>query len=172
MLRYIIDELREIHGIDKVAVCASTGIAASHISGTTIHSFAGIGLGNGNLIEKVKKNPKCVARWRKTKVLIIDEISMLDGYLFNALEIIARELRQHKSSTSMPFGGIQLILCGDFFQLPPVQLQRNRFAFESPAWQLCNIQTQILTGNEHEQFDLFMTPHHPFSQQTNYPPRY
>lgn len=120
---------------DSVAVCASTGLAACNIGGVTLHSFAGIGLGKEpvpDLIRKIKKNNKAKTRWMKTKVLIIDEISMVDGELFDKLEAIARAIKNN----SLPFGGIQLVITGDFFQLPPVP-ENNRmatFAFDAKTW--------------------------------------
>lgn len=145
LLRRIIADLKVKHGSGTVAVTASTGLAAYHIGGITVHSFAGIGLGKGDLaslIKTVRKNRKVMRRWRDTKVLIIDEISMIDGRLFDNLDGIARGVRRQKNA---PFGGIQVIVCGDFYQLPPVsKLQINpdgtemkeqaRFTFESEAW--------------------------------------
>lgn len=118
----------------KVVVAASTGIAATHINGVTIHSWAGVQLGVGGartLVPRVMKNKAACQRWRKAKVLILDEVSMIDGMLFEALDAIGREAR---GCPSRPFGGIQLVLSGDFFQLPPVSLNRCGFAFETPAW--------------------------------------
>jgi ATP-dependent DNA helicase PIF1 len=117
LLREIIAALRKKHfkEPDRVAITASTGLAACNIGGVTLHSFAGIGIGNSSipeLIRKIKRNPKAKHRWMRTKVLIIDEISMVDGDLFDKLEAIARELRKN----GRPFGGIQLIITGDFFQ--------------------------------------------------------
>ena len=117
-----------------MATTASTGIAACNIGGITLHSFAGIGLGVGEapeLAQRIKGNISCKRRWLRTKVLIIDEISMIDGALFDKLEAIARTLRLN----ARPFGGIQLIVTGDFFQLPPIR--GSSFAFESIAWGTC-----------------------------------
>ncbi|CAD6887500.1 unnamed protein product [Tilletia controversa] len=136
LLREIIKELRTRHARnpDAVAITASTGIAACNVGGTTLHSFAGIGLGAGTvpqLMAFLRKNRKSVARWLKTKVLIIDEVSMLDADLFDKLEEIARMLRK----STKPFGGIQLIVTGDFFQLPPVTYNNQpKFAFEAKCW--------------------------------------
>jgi len=97
----------------------ANGLAAINVGGTTIHSFAGIGFGTdpiGKLIAIVRKNREARERWLRCKTLIIDEISMLLGGLFDKLEELAREIRVNPK----PFGGIQLVLCGDFFQLPPV----------------------------------------------------
>lgn len=131
---------------DRVAVTASTGLAACNIGGVTIHSFAGIGLGKENaefLIKRIKKNPKAKSRWQRTSFLIIDEISMVDGDLFDKLEAIARGLRNN----GHPFGGIKLVVTGDFFQLPPVPDNGRvaRFAFEAEKWNICVPNTIGLT---------------------------
>eukprot|EP01130_Rhizamoeba_saxonica_P012760 TRINITY_DN5416_c0_g1_i2.p1 TRINITY_DN5416_c0_g1~~TRINITY_DN5416_c0_g1_i2.p1 ORF type:complete len:472 (+),score=78.37 TRINITY_DN5416_c0_g1_i2:169-1584(+) len=101
----------------KVAITASTGIAAINIGGITLHSFAGVQLAR-NIKElngcKSKQNQH---RWKSVKILIIDEISMINPVLFHRLDRIARDIRNDKR----PFGGIQLVLCGDFLQLPPVK---------------------------------------------------
>mmetsp|Transcript_29018 Transcript_29018/g.70769 ORF Transcript_29018/g.70769 Transcript_29018/m.70769 type:complete len:746 (-) Transcript_29018:121-2358(-) len=117
LLNRIIDVLPS-HG---TFVTASTGRAAVQLGGITLHSFAGIGLGlrNGvsvhDLLRRARR-PETAHRWRSANVLIIDEISMIDAETFDALELIAREVRED----SRPFGGIQLVLTGDFLQLPPV----------------------------------------------------
>ncbi|XP_076285500.1 pif1 DNA helicase [Lasioglossum baleicum] len=121
---------------DVTMATASTGVAACHIGGITLHQFAGIGLGTGNLercIQMASRN--CVGTWRKTKHLIIDEISMVDADYFDKVEAVARHIRKNER----PFGGMQLILCGDFFQLPPVSKrdQKAKFCFQSSAWEKC-----------------------------------
>lgn len=81
-----------------------------------MHSFSGIGLGQGSaeqIVARIFKNRSACARWHEAKVLIIDEISMLSGELFEKLEEAARKIRKNNT----PFGGIQLIACGDFFQV-------------------------------------------------------
>ena len=137
MLREIIKVLREKYKRepDRVAVTASTGLAACNIGGVTLHSFGGIGLGKEpvpDLVKKIKRNMKAKNRWMRTKVLIIDEISMVDGDLFDKLEGIARIIRNN----GRPFGGIQLVITGDFFQLPPVpdSGRVSRFAFDGATW--------------------------------------
>ena len=120
---------------DRVAVTASTGLAACNVGGVTLHSFAGIGLGKEvvpELVKKVKRNQKAKQRWLRTKVLIVDEISMVDGDLFDKLEAIARAIRNN----GRPFGGIQLIITGDFFQLPPVPDYGKvaKFCFDAGTW--------------------------------------
>ena len=137
LLREIIKELHRKHAKrpDSVAVTASTGIAACNIGGVTIHSFAGIGLGKetvAQLVNKIRKNRKAAARWARTQVLIIDEISMVDPALLDKLEEIARLMRK---KPDRPFGGIQLVITGDFFQLPPVNPGGNvTFAFDAQCW--------------------------------------
>eukprot|EP01132_Coremiostelium_polycephalum_P006274 gene6274-7817_t len=104
---------------DQVHVTASTGIAACNIGGVTVHSFAGIGIGDeppSFHIRKIMANNKALTRWTTTKVLIIDEVSMISKQLFDRLEEVARGVRKNQK----PFGGVQLILSGDFCQLPPV----------------------------------------------------
>ena len=103
---------------------ASTGAAACLIGGTTLHSFAGIGMGTGTLeqcIALASRGHKAV-HWRRCCCLIIDEISMVEGDYFDKLDAVAKAVRKNKR----PFGGIQLILCGDFLQLPPVSKGREK----------------------------------------------
>ena len=137
LLREVIRVLRDKYKreIDRVAVTASTGLAACNVGGVTLHSFAGIGLGKEavpELVKKIKRNQKAKLRWMRTKVLIIDEISMVDGDLFDKLEGIARIVRNN----GRPFGGIQLVITGDFFQLPPVPDYGKiaKFAFDAGTW--------------------------------------
>ncbi|XP_050457326.1 ATP-dependent DNA helicase PIF1 [Cataglyphis hispanica] len=122
---------------DVTMATASTGVAACHIGGITLHQFAGIGLGTGTKERcfQLASRPSVISIWRKTKHLVIDEISMVDGEFFDKIEAVARHIRR----TEKPFGGIQLILCGDFFQLPPVCKINNgaKFCFQSEAWQRC-----------------------------------
>jgi len=142
LLRYIIQEL-ERRMPEQVAVCAPTGIAASHVQGVTIHSWSGIGLGKGGaqaLLQKVEGNVAAQGRWRLARCLIIDEISMLDSGLLDALDQIGRTVRH---APHLPFGGLQLLFCGDFLQLPPVSLGQynTSFAFASRAWREAGVQT-------------------------------
>ncbi|KAL1494333.1 hypothetical protein ABEB36_009948 [Hypothenemus hampei] len=143
---------------DVTVATASTGVAACHIGGITLHQFAGIGGGDARIercIELASK-PPIVTIWRKCKHLIIDEISMVDGTYFQKIEEVARKIRKNDK----PFGGIQLILCGDFFQLPPVAKQvpgekkfsGSRFCFQTEAWNTCRLITFELQ-NVHRQTD-------------------
>lgn len=138
LMRAIVQELKKKYSKDpeRLAVTASTGLAACNIGGMTLHSFAGIGLGKDDaqtLVRKIRRNAKAKNRWIKTKVLIIDEISMVDGDLFDKLSQIGRVIRNN----GRPWGGIQLVITGDFFQLPPVPDKNTRdakFAFEAGTW--------------------------------------
>lgn len=137
LLREIIKGLRDKHKREpeRVAVTASTGLAACNIGGVTLHSFAGIGLGKEavpELAKKIKRNAKAKKRWLLTKTLVIDEVSMVDGDLFDKLESIARIIRNN----GRPFGGIQLVITGDFFQLPPVPDPGKvaKFSFDAATW--------------------------------------
>ncbi|CAI2192707.1 4478_t:CDS:2 [Funneliformis geosporum] len=128
LLKKLITALKSAYGEKSVAVTALTGIAANNINGRTLHSFAGIGLGSEPLPELVKRiqdSKRDQKRWQEVKVLIIDEISMLDGDLLDSLEFIARIVRNNQQ----PFGGLQLIFTGDFFQLPPVSRDKKSFQF-------------------------------------------
>lgn len=121
---------------DVTMATASTGVAACHIGGITLHQFAGIGLGTANLdrcYQMASRNSATM--WRKTKYLIMDEISMIDADYFDKIEAVARHLRKNER----PFGGIQLILCGDFFQLPPISTKdkKAKFCFQSNVWDKC-----------------------------------
>jgi len=103
----------------QVGITASTGIAATHINGRTIHSWSGIGLNkdmDDKSIKDLIKRKYLRDRIRKTEVLIIDEISMLDADRLDLVNKVYKKIRY----SSLPFGGVQVIMCGDFFQLPPI----------------------------------------------------
>ena len=143
LFRYIKQQLQQIFP-GGVAVTAPTGVAAVNVGGQTIHSWAGVGLGRGpghKIVAKVMKSAKASARWRSAKVLLIDEISMLDNELFEKLSLVGAAVR----GSPIPFGGLQLVLCGDFFQLPPVGMGRKSFAFKAPAWKSAGLLTRELT---------------------------
>lgn len=126
-------------GNENIAITATTGTAAVLLGkgAKTLHSWAGIQLGTKPVVELISNIRRVTAlaiRWRQVKTLIVDECSMLTAELFEKLEAIARDIRMNDTF----FGGIQLVLVGDFYQLPPVGAG-TRFCFESPLWK--NIET-------------------------------
>ena len=136
---------------DSIWVTATTGIAAIQIDGITINSYAGIELGNFTREKLLKKAKTKSKRWLKTQVLIIDEISMLSGRLFSDLNFIAKSIRK----STLPFGGIQVIVCGDFFQLPPVKII-EKFCFDVPDWNEVIHETIELTEIFRQREDIFI----------------
>jgi ATP-dependent DNA helicase PIF1 len=122
----------------KYQVCALTGCAAVLLNckAKTVHSWAGIGLANGTIDEVVRKtigNKFKTAQWSKIKVLIIDEVSMMSLKIFEILDSIGKKVRKN---LLQPFGGIQIVFSGDFYQLPPVGNDdiSAAFCFESARW--------------------------------------
>jgi ATP-dependent DNA helicase PIF1 len=123
----------------SIQVCALTGCAAVLLKcgGKTIHSWSGIKIARGDrnlIIDQVLKSSRLKKQWKNIKVLIIDEVSMMSEKIFDLLDEIGKRTRY----SVLPFGGIQLVFCGDFFQLPPVgtygEPDTERFCFESPLW--------------------------------------
>ncbi|MBF2720441.1 AAA family ATPase [Psychrobacter sp. NG254] len=120
-----------------VAVTASTGIAATHMSGTTIHSWSGIGI-KDELTDRdlttLSRKQFLADRLKDTAVLVIDEISMLHAKQINLVSQVLKHVRKNDKA----FGGIQVVVAGDFFQLPPIgskgESNREKFAFMSEAW--------------------------------------
>lgn len=146
-----IDYLRA-HGIEP-AITASTGIAATHLRGMTIHSFSGMGISK-NLsdydVDRIANLQYINKRIKKTTVLLIDEVSMLDGTMLVDLDKICREVKQNQ----YPFGGIQVVLIGDFFQLPPItqSFEQKNYAFQASIWGKLGLVTCYLT-EQHRQED-------------------
>ncbi len=146
----------------SVGITASTGIAATHMGGTTIHSWAGIGIADdlthaeiGDLAEQ----PRLRKRFSETQVLIIDEISMLHHSRLDLINKVLTTIRGGNrffdNSEEKPFGGIQLVLCGDFFQLPPVSRPGEPealFAYHAKSWRDANLQVCYL-HEQHRQSD-------------------
>lgn len=143
---WVINHWLKKRGRDGVAVTASTGIAATHIGGSTVHSWSGCGIAN-------KKASTIAGQWwwrdrvapyiRDTDVLLIDEVSMLDGVTFELIGELCRRAR--KAPPGLPFGGLQVVLVGDMGQLAPVEEQERGFAFETDTWWDLGIQTVELT---------------------------
>ena len=138
-----------------VAITASTGIAATHLGGTTIHSWSGIGIKDKITkqdIDKLLKKSYLKKHYLETSVLIIDEISMLHAHQLDLINQLCQIFRQDLR----PFGGMQIVLAGDFFQLPPVakQGEEARFVIESNIWQsmslrICYLDEQFRQDDVH-----------------------
>ena len=137
LIREIVDDAK--NSGTKVQVCALTGTAAVILQcgAKTVHSWGGIGLANGDMkavANKVNKSRYKKRNWLNVDLLIIDEVSMMSLKLFELLEWTARLCRKNVK----PFGGIQVLFTGDFYQLPPVgkseEPETCQFCFESPLW--------------------------------------
>ena len=140
-----------------VAVTASTGIAATHIGGFTLHAWSGIGIKDSlsaHDLEEIANKEKVIKGIRKAKVLVIDEISMLDGGVLEMVDRVVRRVKQ----TDAAFGGLQVVLVGDFFQLPPVARAGDisRFAFESGSWEALRPIVCYLTEQHRHTDDLLV----------------
>ena len=146
---FLLKKLISLLPLSTTGITASTGIAACHIDGITLHQFLGIGRVDphapgvsAQVLSRIRRNPDKMEVLRKTKVLIIDEISLVDSKLFDLVHEILCGVRVGLSSE--PFGGVQLVLSGDFLQLPPVPPQSTetgkpdnssvKFCFESNVW--------------------------------------
>lgn len=149
----------------SVAVTASTGIAATHMNGMTIHGWSGIGVRsvmNEEGLEQLEEKKYLWKRFDKARVLIIDEVSMLHGFQLDMIEKVCRRFKR----SSKPFGGLQVILSGDFFQLPPVEKSikpstgmmnnNSSMIYESEAWKILNPAICYLT-EQHRQEDDVLT---------------
>ncbi|PJE75539.1 AAA family ATPase [Candidatus Uhrbacteria bacterium CG10_big_fil_rev_8_21_14_0_10_48_11] len=149
------------------AITASTGIAATHIGGRTIHSWSGVGVKRvmtPSYLSRIAGNTRIAKRVRETRILIIDEISMLSANTLSMVEAVCRKVRGGVE----PFGGLQVVLVGDFFQLPPVvtrEQEENKqsslvslednghsFAFSSTAWNKLH-PTVCYLSEQHRQED-------------------
>ncbi len=154
---YILDRLKE--RFKKLIVTSTTGIAAVNIKGQTIHSWAGIGLCRYSVENIVKniltKKPTIKKNIEKCKMLAIDEISMLNIRAFEYVDKVLRLVRED----DRPFGGIQVIFLGDFFQLPPVETQEDAqlsYCFESPVWSELNLKNILLNENHRQSEENFI----------------
>jgi len=156
----------------EVAVTASTGIAATHLKGVTIHSFSGIGIKDtltDRDIDELEQREYLWKRFEKTKVLVIDEISMLSSNTLDAVDQVAKLFKR----SSEPFGGMQIILSGDFFQLPPIEKRKDyegdqlfaeegdddsgiSFAFKSKAWKDADLQVCYLSEQFRQKDNVLM----------------
>jgi ATP-dependent DNA helicase PIF1 len=149
--------LRE-HKVD-VAVTASTGIAATHMGGVTIHSWSGLGIRDGLSewdLEILESKAYLWKRFENVKVLIIDEVSMMHHFRLDMVDRIIRHFRRN----TKPFGGIQVVLVGDFFQLPPISRAGEpdaHFIFKSEAWKDSDFTVCYLTTQFRQTDDAFLT---------------
>lgn len=137
-----------------VAVTASTGIAATHMNGMTIHAWSGIGIKDtldDDELSSMFERKYLRDQIDKTEVLIIDEISMLHGKQLDMVNEVLKFFKQNNT----PFGGVQLIVAGDFFQLPPVsknqEANRDKFCFMSQAWQEAKFSICYLSEQHRQQ---------------------
>lgn len=142
----------------KCEVTALTGCAALLLGNKakTLHSWAGIGLGKkdaSTLTAYIQKSSYALRRWKAIKLLIVDEISMMTPDLFQKLDAIGKAIRKK----TQPWGGIQLVLCGDFFQLPPISKESYlaRYAFECEEWVSANLVPVLLTQIERQKDTVF-----------------
>ena len=139
----LIHEIKRRYRSD-VQVCAMTGCAAQLLGmhAKTIHSWSGAGIGRKDQIMRASGDRRVIRRWRSIKMLVVDEISMLSSELFEALEELARKcrydepinFRDGRRKDHKIFGGLQLLFCGDFYQLAPID---GDFCFQSALWREC-----------------------------------
>jgi ATP-dependent exoDNAse (exonuclease V) alpha subunit len=136
-----------------VAITASTGIAATHIGGRTIHSWAGIGIKdelNQKNIHALTKKAYLKKQFARTQVLIIDEISMLHAHRLDMIDKVCQVFKKN----SFPFGGMQIVMSGDFFQLPPISSdgENAKFVYKSKVWAEMDLRVCYL-DEQHRQND-------------------
>lgn len=149
-LNKFIEEAQAKH--KRIAITASTGIAASHIGGTTIHSWSGLGIADSISdaeLDRMGYKMQLVERYSRCDILIIDEISMLHG---SRLDMVDRACRWIRRKEDVPFGGLQVIFVGDMFQLPPVTRGSDvtDYAHHSNAWRVAELKPAYLT-EQHRQ---------------------
>lgn len=141
------------HSVD-IGITASTGIAATHMGGMTIHAWSGLGIRDSldeYELDALESRQYLWKRMETAKVLIIDEISMLHHFRIDLVDKILRAFKRNDE----PFGGIQVVLCGDFFQLPPVSRYgepKAEFAYKSEAWKALDLRICYLE-EQHRQTD-------------------
>ena len=144
LLNMYIEYLKD-HDVD-MGITASTGIAATHMGGVTIHSWTGMGVRNDLSpydLEGMQEKQYLWKRLEKVKVLIIDEVSMLHHFRLDLVDKILKAFKRN----DLPFGGVQVILCGDFFQLPPVSRYGEpdpKFIYHSNSWKEGNFKVCYL----------------------------
>jgi len=148
---YVINQYIEYLRNHKVpiGVTASTGIAATHLGGVTIHSWSGIGIKDSlsqSDLDEIAGKKYIKDKVRSVRVLLIDEVSMLHHFRLDMVDIVLKKIRKSKE----PFGGVQVVLCGDFFQLPPIERigeRQARFISDAESWKEGNFTICYLEGN-------------------------
>ena len=153
---YLLNQL-SLRSSKEISLTAMTGCAALLLNSKakTLHSWAGVGLGSDVvplLVSKIRKSRRAALRWIKADILVIDEVSMMTTELFEKLDEIGRKIRRNEL---LPFGGLQIVLVGDFFQLPPISTQT--FVFESPLWKKLCLETHELTEIIRQKDPIFQT---------------
>ena len=142
----------------KLTITSTTGIAAVSIKGQTLHSWAGVGLCKNPVhktIEKIKTRPSVLKPILNCQILAVDEISMLNIETFNYIDEVLKAVR----NSFEPFGGIQVIFIGDFFQLPPVEIdnsENRKYCFESPVWNDFRLKNVVLKRNYRQSEEKFI----------------
>jgi ATP-dependent exoDNAse (exonuclease V) alpha subunit len=136
-----------------VAITAPTGIAATHIGGRTIHSWAGIGIKDSlspKEIQSLTKKPYLKKQFENTSVLVIDEVSMLHSYRLDMVDRVCQAFKKN----GLPFGGLQLVMSGDFFQLPPISKggEEADFVYKADVWPEMDLRVCYL-DEQHRQKD-------------------
>ncbi len=157
VLREYIKYLNELGA--SIGITASTGIAATHMGGVTIHSWSGIGI-NDDLtksdIQAIAEKSHVKNKIKNTSILIIDEISMLHHFRLEMIDRVIKEIKQSEE----PFGGMQVVFCGDFFQLPPVQKygeKESHFAYHSPVWEKLGLKICYLHEQHRQNDDSYLS---------------
>lgn len=140
---YLLQQIKKQY--PSLILTSTTGVSAININGQTIHSWSGIGIANQTInttVNKIKNNKVTYKQIVMCEMLAIDEISMLDSETMKYIDTVLRKVREK----NLPFGGIQTILIGDFFQLPPVKknLKDSDFCFNSQTWKELNLAPVVL----------------------------
>ena len=165
---YILNKLKEKLK-KKLTITSTTGIAAVNVKGQTLHSWAGVGLCRNTISNTVEKIKKRITQYRQIlncKILAVDEISMLNIEAFEYVNEVLKQVRE----CNEPFGGIQVLFIGDFFQLPPVEganeggyeggngsFAERRYCFDSPLWEDLNLKNVVLKKNYRQNEENFIT---------------
>ena len=141
---YTLNKLKEKYD-KKLHITSTTGISAINVNGQTLHSWAGIGLADKpvyEIVKKIRRKPTLYKTLLCCDMLAIDEISMLDNITFDYVSEVLKAVRENDK----PFGGIQVLIFGDFFQLPPVRMKEDGkdFCFNCQAWKELNLKTVLL----------------------------